>query len=348
MSRTLQNTLQDFKDRLPQDLLRVGRAILALFLFLFWLPCILSAQTQRLIVGHSAITPSQAILYFIKDAGVANKYHLDVVPTFISGSRAVMALVAGDISFLLTGATSVVAPAARGADIVVVAGLVNKVDYGFFSSRDIKVPTDLKGGAIAITTFGDTSDFLTRYFLRRWGLNPEKDVVLLQTGPQPERFAALRSGRVKATILQVPNTLIARRMGFTELLKPEDLNLDYQGTVVVSTRSFLRMYPGAAKLFMEALIEGIYFYKDNRAAALKTIRKFLKLEDIELMEESHRFYANAAPPLPYPTLAGIQTILDDRKRTDTAVAKLKASSLVDIGILQEIEKEGFINQLYGR
>jgi NitT/TauT family transport system substrate-binding protein len=226
--------------------------------------------------------------------------------------------------------------------------LVNKVDYGFFSSPDIKVPTDLKGGTIAITTFGDTSDFLTRYFLRRWGLNPDKDVTLLQTGPQPERFAALRFGRVKGTILQVPNTLIARRMGFTELLKSEDLNLDYQGTVVTTTRSFLRMHSSVAKLFMKALVEGIYFYKKNRSRALNTISKFLKTEDVELTEESYRFYSSAVSPLPYPTLAGIQTILDDRKRTDTAIAKLQPSSLVDIGILQEIEREGFANQLYGK
>jgi NitT/TauT family transport system substrate-binding protein len=320
----------------------------AIFVFLFWLPCSLFAQTQRLVIGHSAITPSQAIVYIMKDGGIADKYHLDLMPTFISGSKAVMALVAGDIGFLLTGGTSVVAPAARGAGVVIVAGLVNKVDYGFFVSPDIKAPAELRGGAVAITTFGDTSDFLTRYFLTRWGLRPEKDVTLLQTGAQPERFAALRSGRVKGTILQVPNTLIARRMGFTELLKPGDLNIDYQGTVVASTRSFLTTHTSVAKLFMEALVEGIYFFKTNRSKSLNTIAKFLKMKDSELTEESYGFYSNAVAPLPYPTLEGIQTILDDRKKSDSAIANLKATSLIDIGILKEIEREGLVNSLYGK
>ena len=336
----------------PARIRQRGRILLsqcvAFLLFLSWFPCILSAQVQRLVVGHSAITPSQAILYVIKEAGIAAKYHLDLVPTFISGSRAAMALVAGDISFLVTGAPTIVAAAARGGDIVIVAGLVNKVDYGFFASPDTRVPADLKGSTIAITTFGDTSDFLTRFFLTRWGLNPEKDVVLLQSGAQPERFAALRSGRAKGTIIQVPNTLIARRAGFTELLKPEDLNLDYQGTIVSSTRSFLKTHAPVAKLFMQSLIEGISFFKKNRAASLKTISKFLKLQDTELTEESYRFYSNAVSPLPYPTLGGIQTILDDKKRTDTAIAKLKSSSLTETGILQEIEREGFANQFYGK
>ncbi len=341
----------------PAPALRAKRAALSgrvlsstctVIFALFFCPPFLFAQTQRLVVGHSAITPSQAILYVIKDAGIGDKYHLDLTPTFISGSRSAMALIAGDISFLVTGGPSVVAPAARGAGIVVVAGLVNKVDYGFFALPDIKSATELKGGAVAITTFGDTSDFLTRYILRRWGLTPEKDVTLLQTGPQPERFAALRSKRVRGTILQVPNTLIARRMGFTELLKPGELNIDYQGTVVASTRSFLAAHADVAKLFMEALVEGISFFKKNRSQSLNTIAKFLKIKDPELTEESYRFYSNAVAPLPYPTLEGIQTILDDRKKSDSAIANLKASSLIDMGILQEIEREGFINGLYGK
>lgn len=322
-----------------------------LIAFLIFLLLSLSApfsQAQQLTVGYSSLGGEFAILPVIKEAGIFKKYGLEVTSVLITGgSRAAMALIAGDIKIVFMGAAAVVYPVARGADIVIIAGLTNLLDYSFFAAPDIKVPMDLKGKAIAISQPGTQGDFFARYLLTRWGMNPDREVVMLQVGNQADRFRALQTGRVKATMLQVPNTLIARKLGFTELARGEELNLKYQGTGVASTRSFIGTQTDLAKLFLKALVEGIHYYKKNGAEATKTIRKFLKLESDELAEESYNFYSRVIPPIPYPTREGIQTILDERGRKDPAVAKLQAESLLDIKILQEIENEGFVNKLYG-
>jgi NitT/TauT family transport system substrate-binding protein len=322
--------------------------ILVISVLLLSLPSLLFAQIQPLTVGYSAVTGTQAILHVVREAGIFKKHGLEVRPVLISGSpKAAMALIAGDVKMVFTAAAGTVAPIARGADIVIVAGIVNMLDFSFFVLPGIKSPMDLKGQTIAITSFGDTSDFLSRYLLARWGLSPDRDVTLLQIGPQPERFAALQTGRVKGTLLQVPNTVIARKMGFTELVRPEDFNLDYQGTVVASTRSYLRTHPEIAKLFMKALVEGIYYYKKNRLGSVNSISKFLRLKDTQLAEEAYHFYSKVVSPIPYPTLKGIETILEERGKRDPVVAKLKAESLMETGILHEIEREGFVDKMYG-
>lgn len=323
---------------------------LILLVFSFCLPPPSSyAQVQSLTVGYSALTGAQAILHVIRDGSIFKKYGFEVNPVLIAGgSRAAMALIAGDFKILFTAAAPIVNPAARGADIVIIAGLANKLDYSFFASSEIKDPKDLKGKTIAISQPGTQGDFFARYLLVRWGLVPDKDAAMLQIGTQPDRFRALQTGRVQATMLQVPNTLMARRLGFTELAKAEDIDLEYQGTVVASTSSFLKSQPDVAKRFAKALVEGIHYYKTNRQRSIESIQKLLKLADPDLAEESYRFYSKLVSLLPYPTLKGLQTILEERSQGDPLVAKLKPESLVDVEALREIEKEGFVSRLYGQ
>lgn len=322
--------------------------VLSVSTFLF-LPSPSFSQIQPLVVGHSAISGPQAYLYVIKDSSIFRKYGLEVTLVAIpGGARSVQTLIAGDIQFLSTGAASIFNAAARGVDAVIVAGLVNRFDFTFVASAEIKDVRQLRGYPIAIQQFGDATDFYVQYLLRKWDLNPNKDVTLLQIGAQPARFSALQSGRVKATIIQVPNTLIARKMGFTELVNPDDLKLAWQGAVLTSTRRFLENHLDVTKRFMKALVEGIHYYKTNRQAAVKSVGRFLKLEDIKLAEEVYDFYSNELSPIPYPTEEGLQTMLRELGKKDPHLGKLKVESLVDMRVLQGLETEGFGERLYGK
>lgn len=320
---------------------------LALLLIFLSSPSLSFTQIQPLTVGYASLTGPPAILHVIKEANIFRKYGLDVRPVLIAGgSRAVMALIAGDFKVLFTSAAAIVNPVARGADIVIIAGIANKLDYSFFASPEMKVPMDLKGQTIAISQPGTSGDFFARYLLVRWGLTPDRDVAMLPIGTQPDRFRALQTGRVKATMLQVPNTAIARKMGFAELARADEVDLEYQGSVVTSTRFFLSAHADVTRRFMKALVEGIHYYKGNRQPALTSISKFLRLPDAELAAEVYNLYSKLVSPLPYPTLKGIQTILEEGGKKDAAVAQLKTESLIDARILDEIANEGFVSRLY--
>lgn len=320
---------------------------LALLLIFLSSPSLSFTQIQPLTVGYASLTGPPAILHVTKEANIFRKYGLDVRPVLIAGgSRAVMALIAGDFKVLFTSAAAIVNPVARGADIVIIAGIANKLDYSFFASPEIKVPMDLKGQTIAISQPGTSGDFFARYLLARWGLTPDRDVARLQIGTQPDRFRALQTGGVKATMLQVPSTVIARKMGFTELARADEVDLEYQGSVVTSTRFFLSNHADVARRFMKALVEGIHYYKENRQPALTSISKFLKLQDAELAAEVYNFYSKLVSPVPYPTLKGVQTILEEEGKKYAAVARLKVESLIDARMLDEIANEGFVSRLY--
>lgn len=325
-----------------------GLCFLAVALIVSLLPSMSTGQMHSLTVGYASITVSQTLLHVVKDAGIFARYGLKITPVLLGGgTRAAMSLVAGDVKILFMGAPAIVNPIAQGMDAVIVAGITNRLDFAFITYPEIKKPEDLKGQTIASGPFGSTADFYVRYLLGKWNLDPKKDVTVLQIGIQPLRFAALRSGQVKGTIIQPPNTLLARKIGFHELVRADEVDFPFQVAAVVSTRSFIKSHKGIVKDFMKALVEGIHYYKHNPGPSMGTIARHMKLDDIQLAEEAYRFYSKAVPSVPYPTIAGLRTVLDEMGRKDLQVRKLKAEDLVDVDILRELEREGFVDKLYG-
>ena len=123
----------------------------------------------------------------------------------------------------------VVGAGLAGGDTVMVAGGISTLDTSIWTREAIE-PVELAGRRIAVSTFGDAADFAVRFAARRWGLDPSRDLQILQMGQPGERLAALEAGAVDATIIQPPLTTLARRAGFHMLADIADLGLDYQHT----------------------------------------------------------------------------------------------------------------------
>jgi ABC-type nitrate/sulfonate/bicarbonate transport system substrate-binding protein len=263
------------------------------------------------------------------------------------GSLGVQAMVGGDVAMALGDGSTAVGSRLAGVDVVVVASLLDTFPYSLISLPQIKKVDQLKGGKIAISRFGSATDLGVRMALDKVGLNAEKDVVLLQIGAQTARFAALRSKNVQATIITPPFTLTARKLGFNTLIDMAQLKIPYQLTALLALRPYVKAHPGIVENTIAALAEGIHFYKTQKEASIKILGKYLRTNDREALDETYREIAlKVVPKKPYPTLAGIQTILNEYAKTNPKAKNAEPKEFIDSSFVKKLDDEGFFDRLY--
>ena len=308
------------------------------------------AQLRKINIAYTATSPYQAVLIVAKEVGLFKKYNLD--PTLIfttGGSLGIQAMIGGDVAMTLSDGSSSVVSKLAGVDIVVIASLLNTFPYSLISLPEIKKVDQLKGGKIAVSRFGSATDLSVKMALARVGLNAEKDVTLLQIGVQTARYAALQSKNVQATIITPPFTLTARKAGFQTLIDMSELNIPFQLTGMLALRPYLKSNPEITLAVIRTLSEAIHFYKHEKETTIKILGKYLKTEDREALEETHREIAvKSMPEKPYPTLAGIKTILDETALRNPKAKGAKPEDFVDMSFVKKLDDEGFFERLYKR
>jgi NitT/TauT family transport system substrate-binding protein len=304
-------------------------------------------KPTRLNLGYSSVSGSQAILRVIKDAGIFQKNGLDVSLVLIAGgSGIVQALIAGDLPIAIVSGEPSILARLQGADTVILGGLINIIDFSIITAPEVKRPQELKGRKLAVSRFGSSTDFVVRYALEKWGLVPDRDVAIIQIGSQPARLGALKSGTVHGTIVGPPADIIARKVGFNEIATPEQLNLAYPNTCIVSTASSVSKNEELTRRVMKAIVEGIHFFKTQQEASLKSIDAFARLGEADLIEETYRHYKDLLPRIPYPDIEGIQNVLKEIAKKDPKVKGLKPETFTDSRSLKELEASGLVQKLY--
>jgi len=213
------------------------------------------------------------------------------------------------------------------------------------SRPEIKTAEQLKGGSIAIATFGGQADAISRIALQRLGLTAGKDVAIVQIGTVPERLSALDKGRVQAAMLNPPDNVIAQKRGFFSLI---GVRLPYQGVGVSTTRSFIRENPDVVRRYVRSQVEAVHRIKTDREFGIKVLAKYLSSQDKEILEQTYDDIRSdeKLAPKQYPTLEGIKNILDPLAETDPKAKAAKPEDFVEMRFIKELDDSGFIDDLY--
>jgi NitT/TauT family transport system substrate-binding protein len=316
---------------------------------LFGLGSPVSAQLRKLNIAYTATSPYQAPLIIAREAGLFKKYGLDIAPILTpGGSLGFQAMMGGDVSMVLADGSAAVTSSLAGADIVIIASFLNTFPYSLVSLPEIKKVDQLVGGKVAISRFGSATDLSVRMALTKVGL-AEKDVLLLQIGTQTARVAALQSKNVQATIITPPFTLTARKMGYNTLIDMAQLNIPFELTALLTTRSFIKSQRESVASVIAALAEAIHFYKTEKEPSIKILSKYLQTSDREALEETYREIAlKVVPEKPYPTLLGIQTILNELGIKNPKAKASKPEEFVDSSFVKKLDDEKFFERLYRR
>ncbi|HEX6769870.1 MAG TPA: ABC transporter substrate-binding protein [Candidatus Binatia bacterium] len=303
---------------------------------------------QKINVAYSSISGNMAPLWVTQDKGFFRKYGLDVQSILIeSGTTTAQALVAGDISFASVAGPAVIQSALRGADVVMIAGVINTLTFQLFTERGITRPDQFKGKAVGVTRYGSATDFAMRYALDKYGLDTNKEVTVLQLGNLPAMLAALEAGKIQGAMLSMPTSVRAKKSGFPMLADLQMLGLEYQHTSIATSRALLKSKPDLARDFMRAYIEGIHYAKTHRREAIEIIAKYLRTDDKDILDETYdSIIATLIPEKPYPTQKGIQIILREIGAKEPTARSARPEQFVDTTILKEFESSGFIDKLY--
>jgi NitT/TauT family transport system substrate-binding protein len=323
--------------------------LLAILLFAWCTPA--SGQMTKVAIGYSGISADQLVIWVAKDTGIFAKNNLDAQPIYFSGGTlSVTAMVSGDTPLIQASGPGIVSAGLAGAEPVYVVGGIVSLDYWLVTQPEIKTPEQLKGGTVAVARFGGAADFVACYALARLGLNPGKDVTIVQTGSTPERLAALEARRVSGSTLVPPATFTAQKKGFHVLADVAALGLAYQHQGGVTTRKFLRDNPVIVRNFVKSYIEAVHRLKTDPAVGLKIAAKYLRLEDKELLQKTYEssINENKLPAKQYPTAEGLKIIIDQLALTNPKAKTAKPQDFIDARFVEEFDKSGYTDSLYGR
>src|SRR5262249_12163353 len=144
------------------------------------------------------------------------------------------------------------------ADTVVLATTVRTLPQSVVVRPEIVRPEDLRGKAIGISRLGTSIDTAARVGLRHFGLEPEREVAIVQVGSMQNMLGALESGRVQPAIMSYPTVTQARKLGSRELLDVGTFGIAYTSTGVAARRSFVAAHPDVARRYMRAILAAIH------------------------------------------------------------------------------------------
>ncbi|HEY1266582.1 MAG TPA: ABC transporter substrate-binding protein [Candidatus Binatia bacterium] len=319
--------------------------LLSLSLVLWSLAGSAYAQSTKVVVASSGISPTQIVPYLAQEAGIFKKNGLDVALIRTRADVAVMSLLAGDTAINDVAGPTIIRSDLKGADGVFIAAGSVAFDLWLMTAKDIKTTQDLKGKILGVGSLSGSTLIVTRYVLSKIGLNPLKDVKLLQIGGTPDRLIALRAGRIHATLLSSPLSLAAQREGFNFLA--DGSGLAFQNNGPATTRKFIREHPDIVRKYVRSQVEAVHLMKTNREIWAKALAKYLRVER-DALDRSYEIATTEElfPRKQYPSLDAIRVCLEQIAEDDPKAKSSKPENFVDASFVAELDKSGYIDGLY--
>jgi ABC-type nitrate/sulfonate/bicarbonate transport system substrate-binding protein len=279
---------------------------------LFLVPHPSNAQELRRIPYGTTASPSHLPVWVAKDAGLFEKNGLNVEPVQIRGGSLIsLAIITGDLPFSGAGAESVVAARAAGGDVILLACPVDADPVYLITRPEIKSAQDLKGQASAVTRYGSTTHFYLRAALKHVGLNPDKDMTILQLGAGPEMVVALDRGAIAAAALTTRYAIPFLQRGWPVLVDLSTTDLVYPSSCVTSSRAFIRAEPKTTHEFLRAYVAGIHLIKKDLRFAEKSFTKWMREKDSAIAKKTVEAYARLFKPAPIVPDKGIENVVQD-------------------------------------
>jgi NitT/TauT family transport system substrate-binding protein len=302
---------------------------------------------ESMIVGVAGPAINMVYSFVARDAGLFQKHGLDArVVVFDAGSILAQAALSGQVKISVSSGPATIASRSQGADTIIIGACVNVLPYSIVAAKGITNWDQLKKKKIAISRFGSGTDTAVRLVLKKFGLDPAKDVTIVQLGTQPSRVQALAAGAIDATIISPPLDITAKKQGYPILINIADLGIPYPQQVIETTDSFTRENPRAVKNFLKGFIEGVRYATTHKEETKKVMIKYLKTTDPEILEATYQSFVQVTDQGGYPNLEGIRNAMEEVAQRVPVVKSKKPEEFVNARFLKELEKEGFFKQIY--
>ncbi|MGE5216462.1 MAG: ABC transporter substrate-binding protein [Chloroflexota bacterium] len=310
-------------------------------------------QLDTLNVSYASVTGSRIPLWVAKDAGLFEKYGLNVnLVVIAAGNAAIGALSNGEVQILGAPGSTTMVSAAKGLPLAII-GTFGPSAWKLAANPSIASAQDLRGKTVGISRPGTTIDFAARRALQKLGLTPGKDVNILATGlaESNKRIMVMLQGKMDATLVSPDNLYEADTHGWklSIIADLKDLGIVTSASDLSAKRDFLKNQHDRARAFMMAYCEAIALAKSNKSVALASFRKYMRQTEPRRLETLYKNYVEEfLPSKPFPLEDAIQADIENLAPTVPEFRGKKVADFIDKSILADLEREGFFTQLAAR
>ena len=303
-----------------------------------------SAEIVR--VGYPSLATGFAASWVTADKGIWKKHGLDVELIFLrGGGRTVAALISGSVDFILGSDIGVVTAILQGASLTRVGVTTNTLGYSIVTQPSIKTVRDLKGKIIGITPGRDAAYARVVKLLRDNGMDSNKDVTFLSVGDggPAARVAALSTGVIHASMFTPPSDMISEKAGMRILSRMDVANV---GGGINTTPQFIQKNRPLALRFLRGYMEGIQYLKTHKDESMKIFSKYVRNPDLGIMAYLYEEISTRAEKDLRPQSDAVRALLDLAALDFPQAKRLTEKDNSDLSLIDEIERSGFIDQLY--
>ncbi len=303
------------------------------------------AQEMSLRAVYNALGGVMMPIWLAHEGGYFTKHGVNVELSYLAATSAVQAMVGGGQEIGLVGNQGIDAKL-EGADLMYVASGVPTFVFQMYARPEIKSIADLKGKVIAVTQPAASTDYASRIVLRRNGLEPDKDVRIMYAQDTNNVLNSLNVGNVAAGVLSAPLAIKARAAGNKMLVNITEMRIPFLFTAMLSSPKVVREKNEALTRFLRAYIEAMAVIRKDKETTFKSLTKFLKTNDREVLESVYEEYRDVFPTAPLMTAAEVQAVLDVAK--SPKAKQMKPIDFFDNSIVQKIQTSGFVEQVNKR
>jgi NitT/TauT family transport system substrate-binding protein len=306
-----------------------------------------SHAADKLRIGYASPSVNVAMLWITHEAKLFAKNDLEVEVLFLESALVQRSMISSEIHLAMMTGGLMAAPRLAGADLSMIAGFINRYVSRVMVRPEIAKPGDLKGKRAGIVRLGAAADRGLRLVLSRWGLNPDKDLIFLQVpGGEPARIAALSANSIDVSLINPPYHKKGIEAGLKVLANMEDMDIPIQHIGLVTTQRLITKSPDVVRRTVKSYVEGIQIMRTNPRLSKAALSKYMRITDDGELEETYQLLKKLVPVKPYPTMEGFRVVLDELSEKIPAARTANPKDFTDTRLLEELDKSGYIDQLY--
>jgi NitT/TauT family transport system substrate-binding protein len=304
---------------------------------------------DKLATGYTATSGVFAGLWVAQEGKLFEKYDIDSNPVLIpAASRMVQAMLGGDVAFAGAGGNAAVDATLAGGDFVMVGSLAKVPAFYIMALPEIKSIEDLRGKTVGVTRFGSSTDFTMRYVLKKHGLEPGRDVAIIQTGDIIASATSLSTRLIAATPLSSPANVRAQEAGAKILMNMGTAGVYFPHDAWMARRAFIGTHEDLVRRFLKAYSEGVRRMHADPALARRAIARYTRATETKIIDAVYQYALDYVDKVPYNTREGIQEVLNQAAEKNPKAKDARAESFYDDRYVKELESTGFYKQLWGK
>jgi len=326
------------------------RRLLAVILLGSWLLLLPhDASAEKLVFAWTAVSALNSPFWVMNDLGLFKQEGLDADFIYIASSPTVArAALAGDVAIAGSNGQVIVDAVLNGGDLVAMGAITNVVAFYVMAHPEIKSVADLKGKPVGVTRFGAATDFGMRLLLNKYGLEPVKEVPLVQIGGMPELTAALSKRAVYAAPMSQPMAYVVQQAGLKMIANLAKEEIPFMHLGFLTSRKFMREHRSQVKSVLRAYGKAIQFMYTHREETRAIFARYTKIQDQGMLDGSIQYAFDFMEKIPLVKPQGFQVTLDQTARNNPKAKQAKPEQFFDNSVVQELIDEGYFAKLWGK